>query len=96
MILENEKNWKDHSTFFIQKTNLACSKRNWNANVGTSAGLWTVVIFLFVFKVTGPAVENVYFNILFSTTRCGSKILYENIVFCFKLHLNLWLIKLQL
>lgn len=45
--------------------------------------------FLLVFKVPGTSVENVYFNTLFSTTRCSSKILYQNILFCFKLHLNL-------
>lgn len=45
LMLEKGKIWKGHSTFFIQKANLACSKWNWNANLGTSVGLWTVVIF---------------------------------------------------
>lgn len=96
IILEKGKTWKGHSTLLIQKANLVCSKCNWMQIWVQALDCEQMWFFLFVFKVPGTLVENISFNPLFSATRYSSKILYQNMIFCFKLHLNLWLIKLQL
>lgn len=90
VILEREKGWKGHSTFFIQKAKFVCSKLYCNANLGTSIRLWIVVIFLFALNFLGTQWRML--SSIFST-RCSSKILYQNTIFRFKLHINLWLIK---
>lgn len=59
---------------------------NWNANLGTSVRVRTVVVIsLFVFTVPGTSVETVSFCTFFSTTKCSSKILYQNIIFVLNL-----------